>query len=120
MCFPTFQSINLILSIKRSFTGKLSSTSTSKRRQHFPKPHRRMRRSTNNNNNKFNLVDGDDIDEEDFIKIFKRRPRIVRKNHVLQQGSQGAKKWNMKMYKKRNNVEHYHNADDNVSAVLKR
>ena len=49
-----------------------------------------------------NFVDGD---EEDFIKMFKRRPKIVRKNHV-------SKKWNMRAYKKRNNVEHYHNADD--------
>ena len=73
-----------------------------------------MRRST-----KFNLVDGDDIDEEDFVKIFKRRPRIVRKNHVSEK-SKGSKKWNMKMYKKRNNVEHYHNANNDVSAVLNR
>lgn len=76
-----------------------------------------MRRSTRQN-----VVDGDDLDEEDFIKIFKRRPRIVRKNHVSKGSErlQGSKRWNMKMYKKRNNIHHYHNADDGVSAILKR
>ena len=42
--------------------------------------------------------------------MFKRRPKVVRNNKNNHHNID--KKWRMEMYKKRNNVEHFHNAGD--------